>query len=30
LQDLIASGAVRLVVDLTDISYVSSGGWAFS
>jgi anti-sigma B factor antagonist len=27
LQDLIAAGATRLVVDLADISYVSSGGW---
>lgn len=27
LQDLIAAGGTRFVVDLTDISYVSSGGW---
>jgi anti-anti-sigma factor len=27
LQDLIAGGAIRIVVDLIDISYVSSGGW---
>jgi anti-anti-sigma factor len=27
LQDLIAGGGTRIVVDLTDISYVSSGGW---
>ena len=27
LHDLIAAGATRIVVDLTDISYVSSGGW---
>jgi len=27
LHDLIVAGATRIVVDLTDISYVSSGGW---
>jgi anti-anti-sigma factor len=27
LHDLITGGATRIVVDLTDISYVSSGGW---
>ncbi|HXS09938.1 MAG TPA: anti-sigma factor antagonist [Candidatus Krumholzibacteria bacterium] len=27
LQDLITGGSTRIVVDLTDISYVSSGGW---
>jgi anti-sigma B factor antagonist len=27
LHDLVVAGAVRLVVDLADISYVSSGGW---
>ncbi|HEX5132813.1 MAG TPA: anti-sigma factor antagonist [Candidatus Krumholzibacteria bacterium] len=27
LRDLIASGAVRIIVDLADVSYVSSGGW---
>jgi anti-anti-sigma factor len=27
LHDLVAGGATRIVVDLTEISYVSSGGW---
>jgi len=27
LQDLLASGATRIAVDLSDVSYVSSGGW---
>lgn len=27
LHDLVVGGATRIVVDLTDISYVSSGGW---
>ncbi|MCI0452425.1 MAG: anti-sigma factor antagonist [Candidatus Latescibacteria bacterium] len=27
LRDLTAAGAAKIVVDLTDVSYVSSGGW---
>jgi anti-anti-sigma factor len=27
LHDIVVAGATRIVVDLTDISYVSSGGW---
>lgn len=27
LHDLIVAGATKIIVDLTDISYVSSGGW---